>query len=210
MPGGLQLKTGSTRQGKRTGSPSDHRGAKRALALLLGCIAALLMSVSPALAADPGLKGTVRDPASGSGIAGVVITATGDGFTEAATTGADGKWAIALPGEGTFTVTLDTATLPAGLGLSDPARGTTSVDAYAGQTKTILFPLGDGSAADASEAPASKWSQIPQLTVDGLIFGIVIALAAVGLSLVFGTTKLTNFAHGELIALGALLTFFFS
>ena len=63
------------------------------------------MSVSPALAADTGLKGTVRDPASGSGIAGVVITATGDGFTEAATTGADGKWAIALPGEGTFTVT---------------------------------------------------------------------------------------------------------
>lgn len=221
VPGGFQLKTGSTSNGALRGRPSAVRppgarqsnpqhGWRRGLAFVLAAFAALLMAVSPALAADTGLKGTVKDPSTGTGIAGVVITAEGEGFSESATTAADGKWAIALPGSGTFTITLDTSTLPSGLGLADPERGTTSVNAFDGQTKTIIFPLGDGSAAAPGSEAASKWSQIPQLTIDGIIFGIIIALAAVGLSLVFGTTKLTNFAHGELIALGALLTFFFS
>ena len=37
----------------------------------------------------------------------------------------------------------------------------------------------------------------------------MLALAALGLSLVFGTTGLTNFAHGELITFGAVTTFLF-
>ena len=221
VPGGFQLMTGSMSDGAlrerpTAARPADARrsnpqhGWRRGFAFVLAAFAALLMTVAPALAADTGLKGTVKDPASGTGIAGVVIAVAGEGFSESATTDADGKWAIALPGSGTFTITIDTSTLPSGLGLANPERGTTTVNAFDGQTKTIIFPLGDGSAAAPGSEAASKWSQIPQLTVDGIIFGIVIALAAVGLSLVFGTTKLTNFAHGELIALGALLTFFFS
>ncbi len=221
VPGGFQLMTGSMSDGALRERPTAARqadarrsnpqqGLRRGFAFVLAAFAALLMTVAPALAADTGLKGTVKDPASGTGIAGVVIAVAGEGFSESATTDADGKWTVALPGSGTFTITIDTSTLPSGLGLADPERGTTSVNAFDGQTKTIIFPLGDGSAAAPESEAASKWSQIPQLTVDGIIFGIVIALAAVGLSLVFGTTKLTNFAHGELIALGALLTFFFS
>ncbi len=221
VPGGFQLMTGSMSDGALRERPTAARqadarrsnpqqGWRRGFAFVLAAFAALLMTVAPALAADTGLKGTVKDPASGTGIAGVVIAVAGEGFSESATTDADGKWTVALPGSGTFTITIDTSTLPSGLGLADPERGTTSVNAFDGQTKTIIFPLGDGSAAAPESEAASKWSQIPQLTVDGIIFGIVIALAAVGLSLVFGTTKLTNFAHGELIALGALLTFFFS
>ena len=49
-----------------------------------------------------------------------------------------------------------------------------------------------------------------QLVVDGAILGLVIALAALGLNLVFGTTGLTNFAHGEMLTLGGLLAYFFS
>jgi branched-chain amino acid transport system permease protein len=41
--------------------------------------------------------------------------------------------------------------------------------------------------------------------VSGLRFGLILALAAIGLSLVFGTTGLTNFAHGELVTFGALI-----
>src|SRR5699024_3528501 len=37
-----------------------------------------------------------------------------------------------------------------------------------------------------------------------------IAIAAVGLSLVFGTTRLINFAHGELVTIGAVSAFFLS
>jgi branched-chain amino acid transport system permease protein len=46
------------------------------------------------------------------------------------------------------------------------------------------------------------------LFVDGLRFGLLIAMCAVGLSLIFGTTGLTNFAHGELVTLGAVVAFF--
>jgi branched-subunit amino acid ABC-type transport system permease component len=36
------------------------------------------------------------------------------------------------------------------------------------------------------------------LLVEGIKFGSIIAITAVGLSLIFGTTGLINFAHGEL------------
>jgi branched-chain amino acid transport system permease protein len=49
-----------------------------------------------------------------------------------------------------------------------------------------------------------------QLAVDGLILGLVIGLAALGLNLIFGTTGLTNFAHGEILTLGGLLTYYLS
>jgi neutral amino acid transport system permease protein len=44
---------------------------------------------------------------------------------------------------------------------------------------------------------------IPQLFVNGLALGSIIALAAVGLSLTFGILRLPNFAHGDLMTLGA-------
>ena len=45
---------------------------------------------------------------------------------------------------------------------------------------------------------------------NGLMLGVIIAVASVGLSLLYGVTKIVNFAHGELIALGAVSTLFFS
>jgi neutral amino acid transport system permease protein len=53
----------------------------------------------------------------------------------------------------------------------------------------------------------TKLDRLPTLAVEGLQFGLIVALAAVGLSLIYGTTGLTNFAHGELITLGALLAY---
>ncbi|THV31375.1 branched-chain amino acid ABC transporter permease [Glycomyces paridis] len=48
------------------------------------------------------------------------------------------------------------------------------------------------------------------LLVSGLHFGLMIALAAVGLSMVFGTTGLTNFAHGDLITFGGVMALMFN
>jgi branched-chain amino acid transport system permease protein len=41
--------------------------------------------------------------------------------------------------------------------------------------------------------------------VDGIRFGLVIGITGIGLSLIFGITGLTNFAHGELVTIGAVL-----
>lgn len=190
--------------------PCDLRRSSRrrsVLVLIVGLIAAGWLALSPAALADDTLiRGTIKDPDTSLGIPGVKVLVETPGFGETAETDAEGKWAVVVPGEGNYTVTLDEASLPEGITLADPDQVTKQVLAFAGKGKTVLFPLGDG----ISTQRASLWSQIPQLTVDGLIFGIILALAAVGLSLVFGTTKLTNFAHGELIALGALLAYFFS
>ncbi len=48
-----------------------------------------------------------------------------------------------------------------------------------------------------------------QLLVKGRVLGSIIVLGAIGLSLVYGILKFANFSHGDLIALGAYLAFFF-
>ncbi len=45
---------------------------------------------------------------------------------------------------------------------------------------------------------------------NGLLLGIIISVASVALSLLYGVTRIVNFAHGEIIALGAITTLFFS
>lgn len=47
-----------------------------------------------------------------------------------------------------------------------------------------------------------------QALIDGIQFGVIIAICAVGLSLIFGTIHLINFAHGELVTIGATFAFF--
>ena len=48
--------------------------------------------------------------------------------------------------------------------------------------------------------------QLAQLIVNGIAVGSIIALAAVGLTLTFGILRLSNFAHGDFLTLGAYLT----
>ncbi|HEY9813748.1 MAG TPA: branched-chain amino acid ABC transporter permease [Candidatus Sericytochromatia bacterium] len=45
-----------------------------------------------------------------------------------------------------------------------------------------------------------------QLIVNGIAVGSIIALAAVGLTLTYGILRLSNFAHGDFMTLGAYLT----
>jgi neutral amino acid transport system permease protein len=47
---------------------------------------------------------------------------------------------------------------------------------------------------------------IPQLLFNGFAVGSVIALAAVGLTFTYGILRLSNFAHGDFMTLGAYLT----
>lgn len=48
-----------------------------------------------------------------------------------------------------------------------------------------------------------------QASIDGVLMGGVYALAALGISLIFGVMKITNFAHGALITVGMYVTFEF-
>ncbi|WP_198587019.1 branched-chain amino acid ABC transporter permease [Glycomyces xiaoerkulensis] len=57
---------------------------------------------------------------------------------------------------------------------------------------------------------AADTTRAVSLLFSGLHFGLMIALAAVGLSMVFGTTGLTNFSHGDLVTFGAVMALLFN
>ncbi len=48
---------------------------------------------------------------------------------------------------------------------------------------------------------------VAQVSLNGLSLGVVYALGAVGLTLVYGILKLTNFAHGDFLTFGAYMAY---
>ena len=52
---------------------------------------------------------------------------------------------------------------------------------------------------------ALPWDQILIQTLNGIVTGMILALVASGLTLIFGIMDVVNFAHGELFMLGAYI-----
>src|SRR5262249_35615254 len=110
------------------------------------------------------------------------------------TTDNEGVFQVALPGPGSYTATIDPDTQPQGISLKDKSRLTLSFDMSTGQTRNLLYPLQSGEGGGRSGS--SFFDRAARLAVEGIRFGLIIAMCAIGLSLIFGTTGLTNFAHG--------------
>lgn len=138
---------------------------------------------------------------------GVKITATGAAGPVTGTTDATGKVTLTVPKQGDYEVVLDTASLPTGVEAGPDSPTTFTVSFSSGVTigsgtKTVNFFVGD-----TERAAINRWELLPQTLVNGIKFSLVIAMCAIGLSLIYGTTGLTNFAHGEIVTIGALVTF---
>jgi neutral amino acid transport system permease protein len=133
----------------------------------------------------------------------VRIIVEGDGFDSEVVTDAEGKWKIGVPEKEEYTITLDEETLPEGVIV---VEGEASIDAEFGLTnnKSVNFFLGEGVRETTSFA-----DQLVERVVNGLNFGLMLALAAIGASLVFGTTGLSNFAHAEMVTFGAVMALVF-
>ena len=140
-------------------------------------------------------------------VQGAVITVTTGSGDEVgqAETAEDGTWSIDLPEPGDYIVTIDPKSLPDGVDLRNADRASLDVTVRPGQARPVLFALGND-----PRNIGSRWNQFLQLVVEGIKFGLIIAMAAIGLSLIFGTTGLVNFAHGELVTYGALIAYFFN
>jgi branched-chain amino acid transport system permease protein len=101
-------------------------------------------------------------------------------------------------------VTIDESTLPEGLAL--PASGASrTVTVTAGLGGNAAFNLGSGGPKEQS-----KLELLPKTLFNGIRFGLVIAIMSVGLSLIYATTGLSNFAHAETVTLGAVMTWTFA
>ncbi|TFB53059.1 branched-chain amino acid ABC transporter permease [Cryobacterium tagatosivorans] len=177
--------------------------------VLLAALTLSTLAISPAHADeintdkyDYVLAGNVQF--DGEPLDGVLITVKGAGYEAEVKTGVDGKWKVGVPEKETYTVTLDEDTLPKGVVV---AKGGSKLKAEFGLTKvkSVNFFLGEG-----TRTTVPFFDQFLNRFVNGLNFGLLLALAAIGLSLIFGTTGLSNFAHSEMITFGALMTLAFS
>lgn len=78
-------------------------------------------------------------------------------------------------------------------------RSRTGLSLALALTLAIFWGLGARQGASAS--------QLLSLTVWGVMLGGIIALGAIGLTLVYGVLRFPNFAHGELVTAGAYTAF---
>ncbi|CAB4636230.1 unannotated protein [freshwater metagenome] len=134
---------------------------------------------------------------------GVRIVVSGGGYTEETVTDADGKWLIGVPEKAAYSVSLDQTTLPAGIAVIEEGGAEQSVEIGPSGSVTKNFFIGEG-----ERIVVSITDQLIARIIYGLNFGLMLGLAAVGLSLVFGTTGLSNFAHAEMVTFGAVAAFF--
>lgn len=139
----------------------------------------------------------------GEPLEGVRIVVSGGGYTAETVTDADGKWLIGVPEKAAYSVTLDQTTLPAGIAVMEEGGAEQSVEVGQSGSVTKNFFIGEG-----ERIVVSLFDQVVARVIYGLNFGLMLGLAAVGLSLVFGTTGLSNFAHAEMVTFGAIAAFF--
>lgn len=148
--------------------------------------------------------------------AGVKLTIDGNGLNVPAETDKEGKWNAAVTTAGTYTITLDEKTLPAGVTLKGDA--VQERDITLGFVKATIFSVngatGDGADNGPSQADIAaqgfNWDRLAQQVVSGLRLGLLLALASIGLSLIYGTTGLSSFSHAEQVTLGGLLGYTFA
>jgi branched-chain amino acid transport system permease protein len=157
-----------------------------------------------AQAAGEQVLGTLSTSRSGP-IDGVQVTVSDADGQEVGrdTTDDRGQWSVDLPGAGQYTVELAAGDLPHDVSLGSGGDSRT-VTVTAGRAQPVNFGLSDGTTGGGGGGAG----KVIQLLVDGLRFGLLIAMCAVGLSLIFGTTGLTNFAHSELVTIGAVVAWF--
>lgn len=117
----------------------------------------------------------------------------------------DGAYFLELPAEGEYTAQLIVDSLPDGVTLTDEERTSLTFVVRPGQQKPLLFPFG----VDTRNSTGSIDRVLP-LTIDGIRLGLLLAMTAIGLSLIYGTTRITNFAHGEMVTFGALAAWYFN
>ena len=201
---------------EKNNSKSRIFAVARAFAVVVG---ALIMFSAPGVAnaadAENSIIVSVQDQANNNGVSekkpvtGVKVSvsnsaglAIGEGVTDSA-----GLATIPVPAKDDYVVTLDVASLPTGVTLVEGTKTVVNIvkDSFTTNSKRVTFFAGS-----VGESGASLFDRVAQRLVDGIRLGLIIAICSVGLSLIFGTTGLTNFAHGEMVTFGGLIAFWFN
>jgi len=208
-----------------------------ALVAVLPIAAPLSASADPIdpSTADESISIWLRDVATKAPVPDISVEVKGKGFDETFTTDADGRVLVGLPGPGDYTITVDDSTAPPEIGSIPAAQNprtvavqstnknvpanflfTTAAGSGGGTTPSDSTSPSTGAGSSGSSSGASSGGTgitgglVASKIVTGIIYGLLLALASIGVSLIYGTTGLNNFAHGELVTFGALMGYLFS
>lgn len=191
----------------------------RVLVALIGALMVLLVGTPGAAQATEtpppdatAIQVTLQDQANKDAegnpkpVPGVTLEVTKDGKSAGeGVTDAQGVATIVVEELGEYVVTLDEKTLPSGTVLDENTKDEATVQVrFQGPNNRAIFPIG----VTAGEQ-STFGKQLAQNVRAGIIFALVLALAGLGFNLVFGTTGLSNFSHGELITFGAVMAWSF-
>ncbi len=88
---------------------------------------------------------------------------------------------------------------------SSATAGASPSGAPSGEAQTPEDP-----AAQADASGLSFFERLFPKIATGLTFGLLLALASIGISLIYGTTRLNNFSHGELVTFGSFMAYLFA
>lgn len=192
---------------------------RRRLGTALIAIAGVLFALWATFSAAPPAHAAEGDPYRVSGnvrldgepLPDIVITVDGPGGAQTVETDADGKWSVAVPEKNAdYVVALDESTLPEGIAVvdetgADETPNVKEVTVGPGGRVSVNFFIGAG-----ERHTTSFFDQLVERLINGLNFGLMLALASIGLSLVYGTTGISNFAHAEMVTFGALMAYLFA
>ncbi len=188
-----------------TAMRSKRAGTASALFALMFVLFGFFATSAPAAAAegDPyRISGNVQ--LDGEPLEGVTLTIDGPGGEQTVETDENGQWRVSVPERNAeYTVTLDESTLPEGVAVVEDGDDTPNVKEVTvgpGGRVSVNFFIGEG-----ERNVTSFFDRFLQQLVQGVSFGLMLGLASIGLSLVFGTTGISNFAHGEMVTFGAVM-----
>lgn len=160
------------------------------------------------------------------------VTVTLGGEEKAtATTAKDGAWAFEVNADGEYTVSIDKAVAEKYKLGESGATVEIAKKSFSKQRAVVRFDKaaagsaaktesGNADSAKSGEQTAANtaqagddgkgsgfWSRFWQQLYSGCIFGLMLGLMAVGMNLVYGTTGLSSFSHGEQVTLGGLMAY---
>lgn len=187
---------------------NPRRFLKLVIFSFITMLVGLGLAITPAQADSVGTEftdavtGNVRY--DGEPIQNVRVVVEGGGYVAETITDDRGRWFIGVPQPGIYSVTLDESTLPEGVSV---VEGASTQEVEFGRSDRVVMNFFIG---EKTFDQVSMFDQVVSRVIYGINFGLMLGLAAVGLSLVFGTTGLSNFAHGEMVTFGAVATFILS
>ena len=97
-------------------------------------------------------------------------------------------------------------------GSANGTKGATGTSGSSGSANSTKGATGTSGSTAATQSPVKKdgsnvGKRIWQQLYSGIIFGLMLGLMSVGMNLVYGTTGLQSFSHGEQVTLGGLMAY---